>query len=94
MEHFVPCQEKWNKSFYYIAMRDKDIPKNKFAERLKELRLEAGLTRQELANQLNISVRLLSYWENDQRECNFDALIALSVILDTSIDYLLGKSDF
>ena len=67
---------------------------NQFSERLKELRLEMNLTRQDLADMLNVSVRLISYWENGQRECNFDTLIALSYILHCSIDYLLGKSDF
>ncbi|MBQ8178523.1 MAG: helix-turn-helix transcriptional regulator [Clostridia bacterium] len=92
MEHNVPSQDIWNKLFYYLDM--KITYNNKFPERLKELRLEMGFSRQELATKLNVSVRLLSYWENGQRECNFDALIALSNELNCSIDYLLGKSDF
>ena len=71
----------------------KDILINKFAERLKELRGENGLSRQQLAKMLNVSVRLLSYWENGERECNFDMLITLSKILNCSIDYLLGNSE-
>lgn len=67
---------------------------NKFSERLKELRLESGLSRQNLANKLNVSVRLLSYWENGERECSFDTLIMLSNILNCTTDYLLGKSDY
>ena len=70
------------------------VTKNRFSERLKELRLEAGLTRSQLAERLNVSVRLLSYWENGQRECNFDTLIALARLLNTSVDYLIGKIDF
>ena len=72
----------------------KVVSNNKFSERLKELRHETGFTRQQLANKLNVSVRLLSYWENGQRECTFDMLIALSNILNCSTDYLLGKTDF
>ena len=71
-----------------------NIVRNKFAQRLKELRLESGLTRQQLADQLNVSVRLLSYWENGQRECNFDTLITLATLLNSTTDYLLGKSEF
>ena len=67
---------------------------NKFAERLKELRMELDLSRQELAVKLNISVRLISYWENGERECNFDMLIAIASLLNCSIDYLLGKTDY
>ena len=70
-----------------------NIVRNKFAQRLKELRLESGFTRQQLADQLNVSVRLLSYWENGQRECNFDTLLMLSKILDSTIDYLLGNTE-
>lgn len=70
------------------------VYKNKFPERLKELRVEAGLSRQELASKLNVSVRLLSYWENGQRECSFDTLLSLADVLNASIDYLLGKYDF
>ena len=71
----------------------KEVFKNIFAERLKELRLENDLTRQQLADNLNVSVRLLSYWENGERECNFDMLIALSKVLNCSIDYLLGNTE-
>ncbi|MBR3685129.1 MAG: helix-turn-helix transcriptional regulator [Clostridia bacterium] len=92
MEHNVPSQEIWNSLFYYLGM--KVVSNNKFSERLKELRQETGFTRQQLANKLNVSVRLLSYWENGQRECTFDMLIALSNILNCSTDYLLGKTDF
>ena len=66
---------------------------NKFSERLKELRIEAGLSRLDLANKVNVSVRLVSYWENGQRECSFDMLIKLADLLHSSIDYLLGKTD-
>ena len=66
---------------------------SKFAERLKEIRIEKGLSRQELASKMFVSVRLISYWENGQRECDFDTLIKLSNILGESIDYLLGRTD-
>lgn len=67
---------------------------NKFAERLKDLRIENGYSRSGLAEKLNISSRLVSYWESGQRECSFDTLILLSEVLNTSIDYLLGKTDY
>lgn len=66
----------------------------KFAERLKELRLAKGLTRAELAKKLNINIRSISYWETGQRQCDFDTLIAIARILDTSVDYLIGMSDY
>ncbi len=66
---------------------------NKFAVRLKELREENGITRQELANALFVSVRLISYWENGLRECSFDMLIKIASYFNESIDYLIGYTD-
>ncbi len=34
---------------------------NKFSERLKDLRNEKGISRAELADRLNVSVRLIAY---------------------------------
>ena len=88
MEQFVPCQVKRNNLFYNLNMS------NKFSERICELRLENNLTRSQLALKLNVSVRLISYWENGQRECDFDMLIKISNLFNVSIDYLLGKNDY
>ena len=67
---------------------------NKFGERLKELRCACALSRAQFAEKLNVSVRLVSYWENGQRECNFDTLIKIAELFNVSIDYLLGKNEF
>ena len=67
---------------------------SKFATRLKETRESKGISRKQLADAMFVSVRLISYWENGKRECDFDTLIKLSEFLGESIDYLLGKSDF
>ena len=67
---------------------------NKFSDRIKELRIEKGYTRKQLAELLFVSERLISYWENNQRECDFDMLIKISNIFNVSIDFLLGKSNF
>ena len=65
-----------------------------FHKRLKDLRTENTMTRAQLAERLNISVRLVSYWENGERECNFDMLVKLAQIFDVSVDYLLGIKDY
>lgn len=67
---------------------------NKFAEQLYSLRTENNLTRAQLAEKLSVSVRLISYWENGQRECNFDMLIKISEIFSVSIDCLLGVNEY
>ncbi|MDE7265473.1 MAG: helix-turn-helix domain-containing protein [Clostridia bacterium] len=73
--------------FYYLGM-------NKFSERFKELRTEHGLSRANVAEKLNVSVRLVAYWENGERECDFDTLLAVAELFSTSVDYLLGKTEF
>lgn len=65
-----------------------------FAERMKNLREEKGVTREQLANALNVSIRLISYWENGKRECNFEMLMLIAEYFDCSIDYLLGRTDY
>lgn len=67
---------------------------NVFSDRVSELRKENGMTRAMLANKLNVSVRLISYWENGQRECGFEMLIRLADVFSVSVDYLLGRVDF
>ena len=67
---------------------------NKFKERLKELRIEKAISRKQLANDLFISERLISYWENGERKCSFDMLIKIARYFNVSIDFLLGNSDF
>ena len=68
--------------------------KNDFAEQLSGLRIENNLTRAQLAEKLNVSVRLISYWENAQRECDFDMLIKIADLFAVSIDYLLGRKEY
>lgn len=67
---------------------------NKFFERIYELRVEKNLSRADLALKLNVSVRLIGYWETGERECDFDMLLKISDIFSVSVDYLLGKKDY
>lgn len=68
--------------------------KHNFFEQLSTLREENNLSRAQLAERLNVSVRLISYWENGQRECDFDMLIKIADLFSVSVDYLLGRKDF
>lgn len=68
--------------------------KNQFSTRLASLRNENKLSRNALAEQLSVSVRLISYWENGQRECDFDMLIKIAELFSVSIDFLLGKTEY
>ena len=67
---------------------------NKFGERLKTLRTAENISRTQLAQALNVSVRLISYWENNQRECDFDTLNKIANYFSVSCDYLIGRTDY
>jgi len=67
---------------------------NKFAERLKSLRLEKGLTLEQLAKEINMSYAAISRWEAKQRIPNIEALIVIAKYFNVSADYLLGLTDF
>ncbi|MDE7401419.1 MAG: helix-turn-helix domain-containing protein [Clostridia bacterium] len=66
----------------------------KFGERLKTLRTEENVSRKQLAEALSVSLRSISYWENNQRECDFDTLLAIAEYFSVSVDYLLGRTDY
>ena len=67
---------------------------HKFFEQLYSLRVESTMSRAELAEKLNVSVRLISDWENGQRECDFDMLIKIADLFSVSVDYLLGRKEY
>lgn len=66
----------------------------KFAQRLKALRKEKGLKQSELAQELKVTQRKISYWEIGQLEPDLLTLWKISDYFQVSIDYLIGKSDY
>lgn len=66
---------------------------SKFAERLKELRQEKGLSLLTLSKEVGISDVALGRWENNLRTPNIDSLIILAKYFKVSADYLLGLED-
>ncbi|MCL2846245.1 MAG: helix-turn-helix domain-containing protein [Firmicutes bacterium] len=64
-----------------------------FAERIKELREEKGLTSADLARALNRRTGVISKWELSQRMPKADSLFKLAQFFGVSIDYLVGLSD-
>ena len=61
--------------------------------RIKQLRTEKGMRQTELAKILKIGQATMSNWETGRSEPDYDALIEMSEIFGTSIDYILGNSD-
>lgn len=67
--------------------------KNKFKERLKELRKENKYTQKQLASLLECTNQNINDWETGNSETSFDNLLRISELFDVSTDYLLGKDD-
>lgn len=64
-----------------------------FAQRLKQLRAEKGMTQVQLAELLEVSKGTVAMWETSQRKPSWEMLFQLSDLFDRRIDYLLGHTD-
>jgi len=60
---------------------------------LKALRVESGLTQQELSARLNIAQATIACYENGQRLPCVTGLIAYADFFDCSLDYIVGRCD-
>ncbi len=61
-----------------------------FGQTIKELRLKANMTQEQLAEILSISGQAVSRWENDIAMPDISAIPTLANLFDVSCDYLLG----
>lgn len=61
-----------------------------FAQRLRELRQEKGLSMKQLAKELNTTDAAVSNWENEINEPRISYLKAIAQYFNVSADYLLG----
>ena len=64
-----------------------------FAVRLKELRKQAGLSQQGLADELGIASGTISVWERGARKPELGTIETLAARFDVTLAYLLGDSD-
>lgn len=67
-----------------------NISMESFGERLKDLRIEKGLTQQQLAQQIGNAQSAIVYWETNKQEPSISVLKKLCLFFDVSADYLLG----
>ncbi len=65
-----------------------------FKDRLKELRIERGVTQEEVGKVVNTSKMAVSHWEKGHSEPSIAQLILLTEFFGVSADYLIGKNDF
>ena len=64
-----------------------------FANGLKQLRIERGLTQSALAKELHVTQNAVFNWENEKREPDYNSLKKMADLFGTSVDYLMGWKD-
>ena len=62
-------------------------------ERLRNLRISAGLSQKKLADQLNVRHTTISRIEKGEREPSLQLLNLIADFFKVSVDYLLGRTD-
>lgn len=62
-------------------------------QRIKELRLEMGMTQTQLSAIVGCTQSMIARWEKEECEPTASAILKLSEALECSCDYLLGKSE-
>ncbi len=68
--------------------------KNKFPERLRELREEFGLSQKELSKALTFCQSTIAHWESGRRNPSIEAIIVLCDYFNCTADYIIGLSEF
>lgn len=64
-----------------------------YGQRIRELRIEKGLTQTQLAEILNTTQKSISKYETEFLDLNTNVIISLCKFFNVSADYLLGLTD-
>jgi len=62
-------------------------------QRIQDLRNDADLSQKQLSEILHISQRSYSHYETGSRSIPIEMLVRLANYYDTTIDYLVGRTD-
>lgn len=62
-----------------------------FKDTVRYLRLRAGMSQTDLANNLDIAKSTVSMWENGKREPNFETMEAIADHFNVDMDFLHGR---
>ena len=64
---------------------------NGLPEKLRDLRVNMGISQRAVAQKLNVSPAIISGYETGERTPSTENLLALSYLYHCSTDYLLGR---
>jgi transcriptional regulator with XRE-family HTH domain len=80
-------------SRFFIAKSNILKSMNKFAERLREVLQNNGISQRELARKINMSQGVVNNYCTGHREPTLNVICLICKTLDESADYLLGLVD-
>ena len=66
----------------------------KIGERIKEIRLEYGLSQEKFGQILSVSQDTVSLWEKGKSVPTTEFLIAIAKAFDVSVDYILCLKEY
>ena len=78
---WIPCESK----------KDKEIVDMTFAENLKMLRKQAGMSQEQLAEKIGVSRQAVTKWETGAGIPDIENIMAISTLFNISIDDLLSN---
>ena len=67
-----------------------EIDIKELGDKIKELRIERGLSQKQLADKIGVAANTVSQYESGKSKTRIDVLANLAVELDTTTDFLLG----
>lgn len=60
---------------------------------IKKLRIDKGLSQQQLAEIIGVSQQSINKYENHNVEPNIETLSLLAEFFDTSVDFIIGRTE-
>lgn len=69
------------------------MPENIFSMRLQDLRGALDLSQEEVAKKAKLQATAISHFETGGRKPSFENLRNLADALETTVDYLMGRTD-
>ena len=65
-----------------------------FGKRLKKLRIDAGLTQQQLGEKINVTKACICSYESGSRMASIETLIDIANLFKVDLDYLIGTDNY
>ncbi len=62
-------------------------------DRIRQLRMESGISQVEMAKMLCVSKQSVSNWENDNIQPSIEMLVKIAKLFSVSTDFLLGQDN-